>query len=114
VLTLNSDGSKSKVSATSKPIGDGDYDYTEAVDHIGEKATVTGTVQSVFTSKSGTVFFDFCENFQTCTFSAVIFASDVPKFKDLMQYEREVKLTGIIKSYEGKAEIILNGPEQIK
>ncbi|MEI7462934.1 MAG: OB-fold nucleic acid binding domain-containing protein [Candidatus Taylorbacteria bacterium] len=114
VLTLNSARSKLDVSATSKPIGDGDYDYTEAVDHIGEKATVTGTVQSVFTSKSGTVFFDFCDNFQTCTFSAVIFASNVPKFKDLMQYEREVKLTGLIKSYQGKAEIILNGPEQIE
>ena len=95
-------------------IGDGDYDYTEAVDHIGEKATVSGTVQKVFTSKSGTVFLDFCENFQTCTFSAVIFASDVSKFRNLSQYERKVRLSGLIKSYQGKAEIILNGPEQIE
>ncbi len=101
-------------SADSKPVGDGDYDYTEAIDHVGEKATVTGTVTKVFTSKSGTVFLDFCDNFQTCTFSAVIFAGDVPKFKDITQYQREVKLTGLIKSYQGKAEIILNGPEQIE
>jgi hypothetical protein len=94
--------------------GDGDYDYTEAIDHIGEKATVTGTVLNVFTSKSGTVFFDFCDNFQTCSFSAVVFASDVPKFENLEQYEREVKITGLIKSYQGKAEIIINGPEQIE
>ncbi len=110
----NNSSANSNASNLAHPIGDGNYDYTEAVDHIGEKATVTGTVQKVFTSKSGTVFFDFCDNFQTCTFSAVIFASDVLKFKDLTQYQRAVKLTGLIKSYQGKAEIILNGPEQIE
>jgi DNA/RNA endonuclease YhcR with UshA esterase domain len=111
VLTINS---KTSDSTAPKEVGDGDYDYTEAVDHIGEKATVTGTVQKVFTSKSGTVFFDFCDNFQTCTFSAVIFAGDIPKFKALEQYQKEVKLTGVIKSYQGKAEIILSGPDQIE
>jgi DNA/RNA endonuclease YhcR with UshA esterase domain len=111
-LILNSNAPKSDMSA--KPVGDGDYDYTEAVDHIGEKATVTGTVNNIFTSKSGTVFFDYCDNFETCPFSVVIFASDVSKFKDLQQYQREVKVIGVIKSYQGKAEIILNGPEQIE
>ena len=104
---------KAKLKETGAPLA-GEYDYTEAPDHIGEKATVTGIVNKIFTSKSGTVFFDYCDNFQTCPFSAVIFASDLSKFKDLEQYQREVKITGLIKSYQGKAEIILNGPEQIE
>jgi hypothetical protein len=95
-------------------IGDGDYDYTEALDHVGERATVSGVVKNIFTSKTGTVFLDFCEDFRACQFSAVIFASDVEKFGDLEQYKRDVKLTGIIKSYQGKAEIILNDPKQIE
>ena len=111
LLTLKSSEGKSPVI---KSIGDGDYDYTEAIDHVGEKATVSGTVTKVFTSKSGTVFLDFCEDFATCPFSAVIFASDVTKFQDLTQYERKLSITGLIKSYQGKAEIILSSPEQIR
>ncbi len=118
-LTLRSNGSDSNNALATgvdgtKLVGDGDYDYTEAVDHIGEKATVTGTVQKVFTSKSGTVFFDFCDDFATCPFSAVIFAGDAGKFKDLSQYERKVKISGLIKSYQGKAEIVINSREQIQ
>ena len=114
IITFSTNRSEANANASMKPIGDGEYTIDEAVEHIGEKATVVGKVDKVFTSKSGTVFFDFCDNFQTCPFSAVIFAKDVEKFKDLSQYEREVRLTGIIKSYQGKAEMVLNGPEQIK
>ena len=91
-----------------------EYDYTEAPDHIGERATVRGTVLKTFTAKSGVSFFDFCQGFDACPFSAVVFASDLDKFGDLAKYERAVKLTGVIKSYQGSAEMVLNGPEQIE
>jgi hypothetical protein len=91
-----------------------EYDYTEAPNHIGERAKVKGKVIRVFTSKSGVTFFDFCQNFDSCPFSAVIFASDLDKFSDLTQYERAVSISGVIKAYQGKAEIILNSPEQIE
>jgi len=94
--------------------GDGYYEFTEAPDHIGEKATVTGTVTRVFTSKSGTTFLNFCEDYNDCPFTAVIFASDAPKFENLSQYEREVRITGLIKSYGGRAEIIISDPKQIE
>ncbi len=125
VLTLKSTGSNEIIkpnSTSSKVTSDnisnlpdgGEYDYTEAANHIGENATIKGKVLKVFTAKSGVTFFDFCQNYQTCSFSAVIFASDLEKFKDIKSYEREVKIKGLIKSYNGKAEIILNGPEQIE
>lgn len=91
-----------------------EYDYTEAPDHIGERAVVKGTVVKVFTAKSGVTFLDFCEDFYDCPFSAVIFASDLKKFQDVSKFQREVLITGTIKSYQGKAEIIINNPEQIK
>ncbi len=90
------------------------YKYTDAPNHVGEKAVITGTVLKVFTSKSGVIFFDFCQKSSSCPFSAVIFASDADKFKDLGKYQREVKLTGVIKSYKGKAEMVIEDPEQIE
>jgi hypothetical protein len=93
---------------------DGVYDYTEAPDHIGEQATVSGTVVKVFTSKSGVTFFDYCPSGSKCPFSAVVFASDKDKFADMEQYQRLVKVTGIIRSYQGNAEMVLNDPGQIE
>jgi hypothetical protein len=90
-----------------------EYDYTEALAHIGERAAVNGTVLKVFTSKSGTTFLDFCEGFSDCPFSAVIFASDAKKFPDVSKLKRKAKITGVIRSYQGKAEIILSDPEQL-
>lgn len=91
-----------------------EYDYTEAGGHIGEKAIVKGNVVKVFTARSGVTFLDFCEEFSNCPFSAVIFASDLKKFEDVSKYQREVKITGVIKLYNGKAEIVINNPEQVE
>ncbi len=92
----------------------GTIDYTEATAHIGEYASVRGTLIETYTSKTSTVFLDFCENYKTCPFTAVIFADDAKKFGDLSRYEGStVTLTGKIVSYQGKAEIILSSPSQI-
>lgn len=95
------------------PANPGQYDYTEAVNHIGEQAAVSGTIVKVFTSKNGTTFFDFCKNFDSCPFSAVIFASAKDKFPDLSSYQGKVTITGTIKSYQGRAEIVIDDPSQI-
>ncbi len=91
-----------------------EYDYADAIDHVGEEVVVTGKVLRVFKSKSNTTFLDFCSNYKNCPFSAVIFASDLDKFPDTKQYEREVRIRGEIRSYQGKAEIILEDPSQIE
>src|SRR3989344_5386790 len=92
----------------------GTIDYTQTLGHIGEYASVRGTLVEAYTSKTGTVFLDFCENYKTCSFSGVIFADDAKKFGDLSRYAGQVvTLTGKIVSYEGKAEIILSSPSQL-
>ena len=88
-------------------------DFTEAPQHIGEQAKVKGTVQKIFKSKSGTVFMDFCKT-STCPFTAVIFSGDVKSFKNVDSYKRSVTVSGIVRSYKGKAEIVISDPKQIE
>ncbi|MFA6601510.1 MAG: phospholipase D-like domain-containing protein [Candidatus Paceibacterota bacterium] len=90
-----------------------EYDFEEAPDHIGEEAVVTGKVISVFTSKTNTTFLNYCSDYKKCSFSVVIFASDKEKFSDVQKLTGEMKIRGVIKSYQGKAEVILEEPEQI-
>ncbi len=90
-------------------------DYTEAQDHIGEYTCVRGRVDHVYTSKKGNNFLNFCPDYRTCPFSAVIFNSDAYKFSDIKSYSgKVVEITGLIKTYKGRAEIIINDPNQIK
>jgi hypothetical protein len=90
------------------------YGYQEAPAHIGERACVRGRLVRAYTSASGTVFLDFCENYKGCPFSGVIFADDAGKFGDLSRYAgKTVTLTGIISFYRGRAEIKLSDPKQL-
>jgi hypothetical protein len=104
----------SKTVSSPKPSGN-TYDYTEAKNHEGEFANVTGPVVQVYTSKSNTTFFDFCSDYKNCGFGAVIFSSALSNFLDVKQYEgKNITINGLIKDYQGNAEIIINSPEQIK
>ncbi len=91
-------------------------DYTQATNFVGENKTVRGKVVKVYYSaKSDTTFLDFCSSYQGCPFSSVVFSSDKSKFGDINQYEgKTVEITGLVKTYKGAAEIILNNPNQIK
>ncbi len=96
------------------PVSVGIIPYTDAPKHIGETASVTGTLVEAYTSKSRTVFLDFCKSYKTCPFSGVIFADDAKKFGDLSSLAgKTVTLTGKISSYQGKAEIVLSSPTQL-
>lgn len=90
------------------------YPYNDALDHIGETATVEGIPIDIHASTGGTIFFDYCKNYKNCPFSAVIFASDIRKFKNIMQYQGEtIDVAGSIKNYGGRAEIVINDPGQV-
>lgn len=90
------------------------YSYADAINHIGENATIEGVVFDVYKTSSGMEFIDFCKNYKTCPFTAVIFSSDTQKFKNLDEFKNcKVDISGNIKSYNGKAEIIINNPSQI-
>ncbi len=101
----------SDAAAPSSPVA---INYTEAKNHIGETAAVTGKIMTVYTSASGQVFFDYCTSYKNCPFSAVIFADDAKKFGDISQYQgKTITLTGQVKSYNGTPEIVINSPSQI-
>src|SRR3989338_3370969 len=104
----------SPATATAVPTSIGVIEYTDAPAHVGEYASVRGTLVEAYTSKSGTVFLDFCQSYKTCPFTAVIFADDAKKFGDLSRYEGTVvTISGKISLYQNKAEIILSSPSQI-
>ena len=89
--------------------------YTGAGKHVGEYACVIGKVNNVYTSSKGNNFLNFCANYKTCPFSAVIFNSDSYKFSDIQSYNKKVvEISGLVKTYKGRAEIIINDPSQIK
>jgi hypothetical protein len=96
------------------PVSIGTIDYTDASAHVGDLASVRGTLVKAYTSASGTVFLDFCKNYKTCPFSGVIFADDAKQFDDLAKLAgKTITLTGKISSYQGKAEIVLSDPSQL-
>jgi len=94
----------------------GTINYTEADNFVGENKTVRGKIDNIYYSKgSDTTFLNFCPDYKTCPFCAVVFSSDKSKFGNLSGYKGEiVEITGLIKSYQGSPEIILSSPSQIK
>ncbi len=93
----------------------GIFDISEAPEHVGQAARVRGTLINAHTTASGTVFLDFCRQYRTCPFSAVIFADDAKQFGDLSKFAgKEIVLSGKISSYQSRTEIILRTPDQIR
>lgn len=91
------------------------FSLEEASQHIGEEACVEGKLDHLYISQTETIFFNFCPNYQECPFQAVIFASRAGAFSDLGKYEgKNIQISGLIKTYQGKAEIIIDDPSQIK
>jgi hypothetical protein len=93
----------------------GCVDFHEAQSRLGETACVSGRVVRAFTSRAGNSFLDFCADYRDCPFAAVIFASDRNKFGDLDALAgRQVEIEGPITAYQGRAEIIIHGPQQVR
>ena len=89
--------------------------FTEAPNYVGKYACVTGIVDHVYTSQKGTIFINFCSNYKTCPFGVVIFGSNASKFPNPNQYTgRNVEITGFITAYQGRPEIVIENPTQIK
>ncbi|MGH9468919.1 MAG: hypothetical protein ACRD1N_01090 [Terriglobia bacterium] len=90
-------------------------DFRQAASRAGERGCVTGYVLRAYTSKSGNTFLDFCQDYRSCAFSTVIFASDQKKFGNLETLEgRKVAISGFISVYQSHAEIIVHDPSQIR
>jgi hypothetical protein len=88
---------------------------TDAGKHIGATKCVSGKVIRVKQGECGTHFFDFCEDYRTCPFTVVVFSRDLKQIGDVRRLEgRQIEIDGEIKSYDGRAEIILSRPGQLR
>ena len=90
----------------------------DAVSHVGESATVCGVVASAkfaVNSRSQPTFLDFDRPYPNAIFTAVIFGDDRPKFgsPETTLGGKRICVTGQIRDYRGKPEIILHDPSQL-
>lgn len=89
--------------------------YTDAPNHIGNQVVISGKVNNIFVSKTNTTFINFCKDYRSCPFSAVIFADDRSQFGDLQKLIGEtVQISGVVNEYKGNPQIVLKDPSQLK
>lgn len=88
----------------------------DAAAHVGQVVTVEGPVAEVHHATSGrATFVDMGGRYPNNCFAAVIFSDDESKFPNVDALAgKVVDVTGAIRLYRAKPEIILNDPAQIK
>lgn len=91
----------------------------DAAKHIGEQATVCGTVASArYAERSNKkpTFLNLDKAFPNQIFTAVIFEADRAKFgepeKELLN--KKICVSGKIQEFQGKPEIVLTDEKQLK
>jgi len=89
--------------------------FSDALKRIGANRCVTGNVLHVKLGNGGVHFFDFCEDFRVCPFTVVVFPRDLKQVGDVRRLEgRQIEIEGEVKGYDGRAEIILRRPGQLR
>jgi DNA/RNA endonuclease YhcR with UshA esterase domain len=84
--------------------------------HVGQTVTVEGVVSEVHVaSSSGMTFIDMGGRYPDNAFAAVIFRDDASKFPNVAALNgKTVDITGAVKLFKGKVEIILKDAVQLK
>jgi DNA/RNA endonuclease YhcR with UshA esterase domain len=106
------------VIAASPAVADNSLTAAEAAEHIGEQAIVCGAVVSanyVSKSKGQPTFLNLDQPYPRQIFTIVIWGSDRRKFgaPEITLLGKRVCVTGTIKTYRGKAEIVATDPQQL-
>lgn len=103
---------------TTAKLGYDRVDAWDAGEYLGRELIVEGKiVDSYHSRESNTVFLNFGKPYPNQCFTAVIFSSDLHKFVQNPEdyYSgKTVRITGEVKEYEGRPEIILENPSQIE
>ena len=87
----------------------------DAANYIGKSVTVVDTVSSVYLSKTGTYFINMGGQYPDNDFTAVIFKRNTLKFSNVESLEGKViEVSGKVKEYRGRPEIVVNNKKQIK
>ncbi len=88
--------------------------FADARHYIGKSLCISGTIFHVKDGRNGVTFLDFCDDYEVCPFTVVVFAGDLRKVGDVRQLKgRAVQIQGRIEEYDGRAEIILKNPQQL-
>ena len=91
----------------------------EAKDHIGEQATVCGTVAGTHyagRTKGSPTFLNLDRPYPNQVFTILIWGTDRSKFgaPETTYANKKVCVTGVIKDYKGRPEVIAEEPNQIE
>ena len=89
--------------------------WADAGKYVGQTKTVEGTVVRAYRSANA-IFLDFHDPYQGY-FMVVIFKSDWTNFKfqpEIFYKNKEVRVTELIKTYQGSSEIVVSSPTQIE
>jgi hypothetical protein len=98
----------------SAPLPTGVYADREAAAHVGETATVVGTVAAIFRSPKGNVYLNFGADYPHQTFTAVALKPSGGWTDGLDSLAgRRVGVRGKIVTYRGRVEIVLESADQI-
>src|SRR3989440_10165237 len=90
------------------------YTPQDAAKHVGETATITGTVDGFHQSGKGNIFLNMGGKYPNQAFTAFIPSGSAAQFPNAQQYEgRTITVSGKIALYKGKPEIIVTSPGQI-
>jgi hypothetical protein len=80
----------------------------------GARACVSAKVLKVVAGR-GAHFLDFCEDYNQCPFTVVVFDRDLRDVGDVRQLEgKDIEIHGNIVKYEGRWEIVLRDASQLK
>lgn len=88
-----------------------------AGNYYGKEIIVEGKIVDAYRSKTNTVFLNFEKAYPNHCFTSVIFSSDQYKFVQKPEdyyLNKNVRIKGEIKEYQGKPEIIFKNPSQIE
>jgi len=89
--------------------------WRDAASYYGQHITVEGEIVATHKTKK-VCFLNFHHNYKK-HFTVVIFASEFYRFPDNIEdyyAGKHIRVTGLVKEYTGKPEIIVNDPNQIE
>ncbi len=88
--------------------------FAEARRYIGKTQCIAGTIVHVKEGAGGVTYLDFCDDYEVCPFTVIVFAEDLRKVGDIRQLKgHSIQIMGRIEEYDGRAEIILKHPQQL-
>ena len=86
--------------------------------HVGDSVTVCTKVYGVkFFEKSQMTMLNLGAAYPNSPLTIVVFGKDLPNFKvapDKMYADKEICVTGVIKEFKGKNEIVVSDPGAIR